>query len=225
MSSNTSPAVPSSPDQELTFSPLLKGLAHFFSIVFHPIFIPLAGTLFIVYSHPYHFANFTGRFRLEILGSVILNTIILPGVTVLLLKPLGFASSVFLRTQKDRIIPYAATMIFYFWVFWAFKNQAEIPPVFTTFLLGNFIAIIAIFLCNIFLKVSMHTVGLGGLLGLMLTMTGDRFFNVALPLIVCIIITGMVATSRMILQAHSNREIRWGVMIGIFSQLLAIYLI
>lgn len=208
-----------------SFSPALTAAAHFFTYILHPLFIPLYGTLLVVYAYPYHFADFNGMLRFRILGAVILNTIIFPAVTVFLLKKLDFIGSVHMRTRRDRIIPYAASMIFYFWVFYVFRHQEDIPVMLTAFLLGNFITIIGAFLLNIFMKVSMHMMGMGGLLGVALTMGGNRFFNASLPLMLIILLTGAVATSRLILHAHRERELYWGLMLGVVAQLLAVWIV
>ena len=48
-----------------------------------------------------------------------------PLVTVLLAKGLGFIDSVYLKTQRDRIIPYIACEIYYFWIAYVLRHQAE----------------------------------------------------------------------------------------------------
>ena len=191
--------------------------------MFHPVFIPLLITWFLVYSHPFYFT----RSHFLVYGPVIENTIILPVFTVLMLKALKFIKSFYLREQKDRIIPYMATMIYYFWLYLALHKQMDppYPAIFIAFLLGNFIAIILIFMVNIFLKVSMHTTAAGGMLGVILLMLGDPYVNITLPLMIVLLIAGLIATSRMILSAHNNMEIYSGFLIGIFSQLIAMLII
>ena len=60
-------------------------------------------------------------------------------MTVFLLKALGFIESLYLRSQKDRIIPYIASGIFYFWAYTVFRQQSHYPVVLTGFILGVFI--------------------------------------------------------------------------------------
>ncbi|GAA4300777.1 hypothetical protein GCM10023143_02080 [Compostibacter hankyongensis] len=187
--------------------------------------MPLYGTLLIVWAYPYHFAAFTGFFRFRVLGAVILNTILFPCITALLLKALGFIQSVYMRTQRDRIIPYAATMIFYFWIFYVFRHQKDIPQELTAFMLGNFIAIIIAFLCNIFMKISMHLLGAGGLLGMGFTLLSAPYFSAAPLLMALILLAGVLGTCRLLLGAHSPRELYWGLMAGIVAQLMAVWII
>jgi hypothetical protein len=66
--------------------------------------------------------------------------------------------------NKERIIPYAAMMFFGFWAWNVFNHLSYSPPVFTQFLLGTFITVIAGWLANIYYKISMHGLGIGGML-------------------------------------------------------------
>src|SRR4051812_46214989 len=92
----------------------IRFLAHFFSFLFHPLFIPAYLAAFLIYLHPYAFSDFNRHQKLLRLISVVLITGFFPAFTVFLLRRLGFASTIFLRTQKERIIPYVASMFFYF---------------------------------------------------------------------------------------------------------------
>jgi hypothetical protein len=222
---NTEQTLKGSDHSELHFSPILKGMSHVLSVIFHPLFVPLIGTWLVIVTHPLLFAGFTGKSLFRLYASVITNTVILTGFTVLVLKQVGFIQSIRLPTQRDRIIPYIATMTFYFWAFLVFKHQTRIPIVLTAFLLGNFLAVVFAFLSNLFLKISMHALGMGGLLGLMFCFFGDPYFNIAFPLVVLILLSGMVCTGRLILGEHTLREIYLGIMLGVMAQLLAIWFI
>lgn len=153
---------------------------------------------------------------------VVVNTILFPVISVLLLKGLGFIRSVFLKTQKERIIPYVAVNIFYFWLFLVLKNQADIPPVTTAFVLGTFIASSAGLIFNSFFKISMHALGMGAFCGILLCIlfSGSPYASV-LPLMAVILATGIVCTSRLILSDHSMSDIYSGLLIGILCQVAA----
>jgi hypothetical protein len=233
MTSEAHPAMPhmsvnKSPDEnteQLRFHPLLSAVAHVLSVICHPLFVPVIGTWLVIKTHPFAFAGFDHKSLFRIYGSVASNTVILTGFTVLILKQLKFISSIRLPTRRDRVVPYVATMTFYFWAFMVFKHQPQIPGMLTAFLLGNFIAVILAFLSNLMLKISMHALGMGGLLGLACCFIGDPYYNITLPLMVIILVTGAVCTSRLILGEHSLREIYLGALFGVFAQLLASWLI
>lgn len=210
---------------QVSFNPVLKGISQALSIIFHPLFVPLYGTWLLVYTHAFTFAGITGKARFALYASVIANMIILTGITVLLLKAIHFIQSIRMQTQRDRVIPYIATMTFYFWSFLVFHHQKEMPAILTAFVLGCFLAVVLAFISNLVLKISMHALGMGGLLGLMLCTFGDPYYNIALPLMIVILLSGIVCTSRLILGEHSLREIYLGFIFGVMAQLIAFWVI
>lgn len=222
---NNQSAVSGSTSAQLTFNPILKGISHVLSIIFHPLFIPLYGTWLIIYTHSFSFAGFYGKKLFAVYASVFSNMILLTGVTVLLLKQLKFIQSIRMHTQKDRIIPYIATMTFYFWAFLVFRHQTAIPFVLTAFVLGSFLAVVIAFISNLALKISMHALGMGGLLGLMFCIFSDPYYNITLLLLIIILLCGIVGTSRLILGEHTLREVYLGFMFGILAQLIAFWVI
>src|SRR5665647_1291073 len=134
---------------------VVRFFAHLFSYVFHPLFIPLYVCWFLVFIHPSYFSGFSELGRKRVLLMVTLNAIGYPAITVLLLKALGFIDSIFLRTQKDRIIPYIASMTFFFWAQYSLREQPEIPRILVAFMFGVFISSAAALIANIYFKISM----------------------------------------------------------------------
>src|SRR5437868_3255275 len=108
-------------------SSIVKFFAHLFSYIFHPIFIPLYVYYFLAFVHPTYFSGFSVSGKVRVLISFALNTVFFPAITVFLLKGLGFIESIYLRTQKDRIIPYISSMIFFFWTQYMLREQNFIP--------------------------------------------------------------------------------------------------
>ncbi len=207
-------------EQPATQPLVLRLLGHFFSYVFHPLFIPLLVTWFLCFVHPSYFAGYSSPGKIRVLLLVALNTIAFPGVTVLLLKGVGFIDSIFLRTQKDRIIPYIASMTFFFWAQYALREQPEIPRILVAFMFGVFIASAAGLIANIYFKISMHGIGMGGLVGIALVVMQQNTMLMTWPLSAALLIAGLVCTSRLLVSDHSNKEIYSGLVIGLLCQLI-----
>lgn len=209
----------------LSFPGWVRGVAMAVSIVLHPLFVPIIGAWLIVQTHYYSFAGFHGRAFIQLYGTIIANAVVLPAFTVFLLWKLKFISSVQMHKRQDRLIPYIAVMTFYFWTYMVFKHQPMMPDVIKAFLLGNFIAVILAFLSNLRMKISMHALGMGGLLGLVFCFLENPSVSIALPLVLILFVAGLVSTCRLILAAHSYREIYMGMAFGLFAQLLAFWII
>jgi hypothetical protein len=207
------------------FSPILRAFAQVISYLMHPLFIPTIVTLLIVQALPEYFVTFKQysiRFPYDKLYfRVISISLFFPLLTVLLIRALNFVDSFYLRSQRDRIIPYIATIIYYFWAFYTFIREGVAPSFYNAFFLGIFLAVIGSFIANIFIKISMHTMGWGGVIGLLLALMWGMHLNVTIPLAITFFLAGLVATARMVLSAHSPAEIYAGFLVGILSQLVA----
>jgi hypothetical protein len=204
----------------------LRTVATLISYVFHPVFMPavMALVLFML-ARDTAFAGVPGMTFKRWLAMVCLNTIGFPLLTVALLKGLGFIKSIQMADPKERIIPLIGTMIFYFWTDLVFKNTEGVPLILRTLTLGSFWGVIAIFMVNIFYKVSMHTAAAGSMLGIMLILLFTNPVNMVIPFFIALLIAGIIGTARMILGAHKIWEVWIGYALGFIVQLAAyIYL-
>jgi membrane-associated phospholipid phosphatase len=201
--------------------PALKWPANFFSYIFHPIFIPIYAIAFFVYLHPSFFSGFSASRKLQTVIISAINLVAFPLLTILLLRALGFIDSIFLRTRKDRIIPYMACGIFFFWAYTVFKKQESYPPIMSSFILGVFLAASAGLIANIYFKVSMHAMGVGGLLGAFLVIANQNTMLMTWPLAVALLIAGIVCTARLVLNTHTQKDIYVGLILGLLSQIVA----
>jgi hypothetical protein len=211
-------SVPERPPQPAT----IKFFANFFSYIFHPLFIPVYITLFLLFVHPYIFAGLDDWGKLGNLLQVFVNCTFLPIMSILLLKGLKFIDSVYLKTQKERIVPYMICMIFYFWNWYAFKNNHGVTEI-ISLSMAVFIASVFGFLANISLKISMHTIAVGVMSTFMALLAFHDSMNLTLYLSASFLITGIVCSSRLIVSDHSIKEVYSGLAIGMISQLLAHY--
>lgn len=198
-----------------------KIYAAFFSYLFHPIFIPLYVVLFLVYVHPSAFSGFSDPQKKQTILIVILNLIFFPLISVLLLRAVGFIESIYLRTQKDRIIPYIASGIFFFWAYTVFKQQTQYPLILTSFVLGIFLASSAALIANIYFKISMHAIGMGGLLGIFFIISNSQQMLMTWPICMALLLTGSVCSARLLISSHKPGDIYAGLLVGILTQLVA----
>jgi hypothetical protein len=202
----------------------IKVIAKIFSYVFHPLFIPVYITYFIYTVRAYEFAGLDPRSKTLRLLLIAITCTFMPLVSVLLLRALNFIDSIYLRTQKDRIIPYIISMTFYFsvWVYFK-KNHVETDLV--RMALAIFNASVAGFLLNIVMKVSMHAIAMGVMTAFIAFLSFSETVNLSLYLTMALLISGFVCTSRLIVSDHRPKEIYIGFIAGVVSQLAAEYFV
>ncbi len=196
--------------------------AHFFSVVFHPLFMPFYVVAFLVYMHPSYFSGFNYYTKLKLLLATGLNTVFFPAFALLVMKGLGFVKSLFLHTRQDRIGPYLANMIFYFWMARVFfKFEPQLTPVLAAFMTGVFLTTAVALIANIFYKISMHAIGCGGMVGIFIIIMNSNSMLMTWPLSIALLVTGIVCTSRLIVSDHTQKEIYMGLVVGLICQFAA----
>ena len=203
----------------LRFPAALKYAAAFISYFFHPLFIPVYVGWFWIYVANF-FPERSDSDNVKLMISLAVNYAVLPLVTLLLAKALGFVQSIYLKNSKDRIIPYVASGVFYFWIWYVFHNQ-NFPPEVEMFTLAVFLASSIGLIANAFLMVSMHGISVGVLATYMLMLGFSTYKSFGLYISIAVFIAGLVCTARLIHSNHTTKEIYTGLAIGAVAQLIA----
>ena len=202
---------------------LSKFFGQTISFIFHPLFVPTYFILYLIKVVPFEFVGITDwQLQLRVF-SVFWLTAFFPAFAVFLLWRLKFSESIFLRTQKDRIIPYVIVMFFYWWMYYLSRNFSDQPIVLKYFYFGVFIASALGLIVNNFIKVSLHGMGIGGLL-IAVIFVGIKYpINNIIWDIAILFIAGIVISARMMVSDHTNKELTIGLGIGIITQTLAYF--
>lgn len=206
---------------------IIMWIAKILSYVFHPVFVPVYVIGFLLFVHPSMFTGFSSVQKTRLLAMAFVSFTFFPLVTVFLLKALKFIESVQLKTQKDRIIPLIACMIWYFWIWYVWSNfgktrdVVDIPRPAVLFAFATFFSTIIALMLNIKMKVSLHTIAMGVMLTLFLLLAYTEELNFGLYMSVAFLLTGLVSTSRLIASDHTAREIYTGLLTGVVSVLIA----
>lgn len=200
---------------------LLKVLARIISYIFHPAFVPVYIVFFLVYIHPNLFAGFQPIDKTKtVIMSFVMYTFF-PIVTVLLLKGLKFIETFQLTTQKDRIIPLVACGIWYFWIWYVWRNLPDYPAAAVQLTLAIWISVSLALMANIIMKVSLHAISMGVVLTFILLLAFSQPLNFGIYISVALLATGLVLTSRFIISDHTAKEVYGGLLLGAVSMLIA----
>jgi hypothetical protein len=199
------------------------------SLVFHPLLFPSYGTLLIVLSNPHLFAQYNERQQGGWLIGVFALTFLFPVIWLAMMKQLGMISSFSLESKKERIIPYIAIATFYLWTYRMFKPSSSnfifSNQLISTMMLGATITVFIGFFVNIFRKVSIHAMGAGNFLGLLMVSINMSPYDLRIALIGAIILAGIIGTARLSLGAHTPREVFWGYFIGFVGPFISFSLL
>jgi len=199
----------------------LKKILPFFSWLFHPLFIPVFGTLFYLFCNENYFS--AGQ-KYLILFQIIIITVLIPMAFYYLLKTLGKVDSIMVSDLSQRKIPLLIQMVLIFILLKKSITIDRIPELFF-FMLGGLVSTL---LTLLFLfgriKISIHMIGISALTAFIIGLSLHNQANHLLPIAFLIMINGIIAASRIYMKAHSMTEIVIGFFAGVIPQLALLYL-
>lgn len=202
-------------------NPIIRLAANLVSFVFHPLFVPVYLIWFLVNLQPHLFASFSPIEKVITIIRFAVFYSFFPLVTVLLAKGLGFLDSIFLRTQKERVIPYIACGVYFFFMWYVLRNQPQFSKEVVVLALAIWIGASLGLIGNIYMKVSMHAISVGVMCTFILFLAMGIGSGFGLYASLALLITGAVCTARFIVSDHTPQEIYGGLGIGILSQVVA----
>lgn len=197
----------------------MKTFQEIISYIFHPLFTPLIGTLsYFVLTPKYSPINLQSG---NILPIFIL-TIIIPIISYFILRNIGVVNTVFMPTLQERKYPLYINIALLLMVIYK-----VIPYNYTSELYFFFVGLICAYFSSLLLlffnfKSSMHLISMGSLVMYLISLSVHFEINITFALCFFTIATGLVASSRLYLKAHSKAEILVGFLVGVTSQLLTI---
>ncbi|MCK0132416.1 hypothetical protein MWU59_12975 [Flavobacteriaceae bacterium F08102] len=189
----------------------------FVSYIFHPVIIPIASTLLYFILVPVAVSR---TFSSRVLGIVFVMTYILPILLLYILKKVKLIQDFELKTINERKFPVLFLTIITF-LLGRLLLQTGIANILAFCFYGCSLSLGIIYLLFFLqIKISLHTVGLSGLIGFLGIISYAYQRNLLLILMLLFVILGLVASSRLVLKAHHPREIFLGFIIGLASQIL-----
>lgn len=210
----------------------MRSFAQVVSTLCHPLLMITYGLILMVLVNPHSFGYTAFDSAMPLLIITLAYTFGLPLIAILVMKMLGLIQTVQLKSREERIGPLIVCIVFYTWFFINMYHHANMPPLLTVFTLGSVLALSLAFFISLFEKVSLHTMGLGGLAGLLLMMLWRFNFlhlelfeyrmHIKMVVIGLFFLVGLVASMRMVLKAHVPRELYGGFIIGLATQFIAL---
>lgn len=199
-------------------------LARIISYLFHPLLMPTYAFLILFSQSGYFVIILPGNLRWALLAIVIGNTFILPVIMIWFMLKRGLISSLQIPDRSERTFPYIIAAITYFATYYMIRNLG-IPSIYHIFLLGGTILIVMASLINLFWKISMHMLGIGGLFGGFLGLMLMRSIYSPMLIVVLLIIASLIAFARLKLNTHSEAQVYTGFIVGACTMLGLILLL
>ena len=201
--------------------------AKIISYVFHPLFIPTFIFFWLVIRFPFQFEGITPQLLFFREFNVFWMTAFFPAFSVFLLWRLKLIDNILLKTQRERIVPYIITMVFYWWMWYLSRSSAfsDQPQALRYFYFGIFLTTVFGLIINSFVKISMHAMAIGGAFAFVILVCVLNQTLLGSDVCAITLFAGLVCTARLLLNTHSNGEVYSGLFVGVVCQLLAAWVL
>ena len=196
-------------------------LSKVISFFFHPIFMPTYA-IFLLFAFSPLFADFMSMSqKIQIVQLVIIFTLLLPIFSVLTLKKFNIVTSIYMENREERRWPLLFTIIWYYLLF-RFLDSIHIQYIVIQLLFGAMLILLLAIIVSNFWKISLHMLGIGGVLGAFFaiqTLFGGNIFLI-ITLLFC---AGLVGFARVNEGAHTLSQVYLGFLVGFCTEFLIFY--
>jgi hypothetical protein len=167
---------------------------------------------------------FTNQEKYYVLFQILIITFLVPILFFLLLRSTGHVDSIMVAETSQRKIPLILQCFLYILLVKRSIVIARYPELHFFFLGALFSTILAL-ICSLFkIKASLHVMAISSLtifvIGLNIHLQMQNPYWGAF----LILMTGVVASSRLEMEAHTPKELLIGLLLGVLPQLLFLYL-
>ena len=192
-------------------------LTQLISILLHPMFMPLLAlhlTLLVLPS-----LAFTLSHNLVLIyGILVFSTMVLPLASIFWLMRKGKVSSLEMSNHKERPLPLFKAVIWMSFGYYLLQNLLFYTPILKAELLGAIIIILIAAIVSKFWKISLHLLGIGGVVGVFIAlqiMHGDFLYL----LLLFILLSGLLGVARIKQKAHNYTQVYAGFLVGLSVEL------
>jgi hypothetical protein len=199
----------------------LNRIAIIISALFHPLLTPVYGML-IIFSAPTLFGYLPFSVKKILFFIVLVNNVLLPLSLLPYFRYRGIISSWMIEERKERTAPMVTTSFFYLVTAYIFL-RFQIPLFIKYFILVSAVMSIAVTIINFWWKISIHAVGSGALIALVMVLSIKMHTPLTWFLISVIMASGLVMSARLWLNSHSPAEVWSGFLLGLLVPVLLLF--
>lgn len=203
---------------------LIHSIARFLSAAFAPIFMGTYGILLTMWLSYLCYSPF--KARAIVVAVTFASTCVIPVIGIFLLSKLGVVKDPMLNNRTDRTLPYILCTICYI-AMAVYYYMLNAPVWMSLFMLGGAVALIVLTVVNRWWKISGHATAMGGLTGMtfFLLVSGNSPFDLEWEFIAVVLLSGLVCTSRLILEKHTLGQVAAGFLNGFVCVFLPTWLL
>ena len=198
--------------------------AQIISIFGHPLFMPVYAMLLIFEFNPYIDLQIPKNVQVIVLTILSIFTILLPLLTAIILHKLGVVKSIYMKTAEERKWPFLLSVLWYYLGFELLTN-VSLPASLYLLMIGAITVILIAHFITLRWKISVHMLGVGGVIGAMIGLSQRFQFNHFYIIIVLFFVAGLIGYARLKTNSHNYRQVYAGFVLGIMVEWIAVSLL
>jgi membrane-associated phospholipid phosphatase len=191
------------------------------SFIFHPVLMP-AYAFSLVLNFVPGVNNVTDPMQKIQLSKLIFGfTFFLPILSIIILKKMKLVSSYYMENKEERRFPLLIAIVCYYFLLQILERMYT-HTILVKLLLGAMLILFVAAIVSRFWKISLHMLGIGGVLGAFLaihTLFGGNIFLI-ITLLFC---AGLIGFARVNENAHNLKQTYLGFIIGTCIEFLIFY--
>jgi len=184
--------------------------------ILHPLLMPLLGVLLYFFINPRYTDN---RVVFAKIMAISIVTVIIPMVIFFFLKSLRWIKTLELKEVSERRIPLFIQCLLLLLIIKRVFGSYQSPEMYYFFVGVLFSSITATLLALFRVKVSLHQMGVAGVLMFTVILSVHFQVNLLFWISLLLIGNGWVASSRLYTKSHTIPELIMGFFIGVIPQL------
>ncbi|WP_341221149.1 hypothetical protein [Polaribacter atrinae] len=192
----------------------------FISVMLHPIVIPTIGiTLYFILIQN----SFSRNQKFAVLGLIFITTYIVPLLILILFRRFKLIKSFKAESIKERKVPVAMMIVLFYLLgntLYGIENLKDLGMLFYATSLG----LVSIYILFAFkIKTSIHLISIGITVGFFYVLSFIYQQNLIAVIVCGLLLSGMLASARLHLKAHTQKEVYLGFVLGFLAPSIVFY--
>ncbi len=199
-----------------------KKFAKILSVILHPLLIPTIGLIIILNSGS-RLEFLPSQAKRIILLIVFVSTAILPLTFIPFYVFQKIIKNVQMDNSKERLIPFLVTSVLYAFCYYLLLHLG-VPKTIVNFILVGAVSVFSLFILSFFWKISAHMLGIGGLVGALISISFILNVNLEYYIVASILFSGILGYSRLTLGKHKQYQIYTGWILGLTLSIVILFI-
>ena len=199
----------------------MRGLAQVISVVFHPLWMPIATYLVILALDPFIYVHQSVfSFLLFIL---IINTLA-PGISVAIMVKRKMVTSLEIKNRKERLAPFILVLLYYILAYILIRVKGiQVPEEIMSLLSALIFSLLVAMLVSLRMKISVHLMAQGAIAGVLIALSIKHNLGLSAAVSLAVLIAALAAWARLKLEVHSLKEVYAGYLTGAIIQFVFLF--